>query len=105
MIIITGQLVVQAEKVSEFQDRIKPVTDLATSEPGCIAYAMGIEDERSGRVVLLEKWSDEAHLLKHLERPEVAEFVGFLQEVVTDIELKMYDALHERDVAGVDTSS
>ena len=101
MIIVTGELVIDPKDLANMRGQMRSATEVARAEANCITYVMAIEDEGTGSVVILEKWTDEAALQAHLARPEVQAFVGLLQRVVTEIDLRMYDASNERVVAGV----
>ena len=101
MIIVTGQLTISPSQLQDMSEQIASAMQFARADAGCIAYSMAIEDAKNGRVIILEKWEDEASLKAHLSQPEVESFVELLQRVVTDIDLKMYDAQNERVVADV----
>jgi quinol monooxygenase YgiN len=69
----------------------KPHVEGALTQRGCVRYAWTADPAVSGRVYVLEEWSDEAALAAHLAGPHYRAMLGHLQGFgITDVKVKKY---------------
>ena len=53
-----------------------PHVEAALAQPGCLAYAWAADPATPGRVVVYERWRDEASLAAHLAGPAYRAMFG-----------------------------
>ena len=97
MIIIIGYLDVKPSDVDEYLTDVSALTTIARTEKGCLFYTVTSEDAAAGRLLIVERWRDQASLTAHLEAPHTAEFVSKWMNRMTN-DLRKYDASNERSL-------
>jgi quinol monooxygenase YgiN len=75
MILITGTVVVTAEKRAAFLKAAESHVSLSRKEPGCIAHGCHEDTMAPGTFVFLEKWKDQAAVNEHFAKDYSRAFV------------------------------
>ena len=69
-IFITGTIAIEPERRDALLTAIRPlVRATRDDEPGCLEYAFTADTVEDDRIVVLERWRDEATLAVHFEHP------------------------------------
>ena len=69
-IFITGTIAIEPERRDALLAAIRPlVRATRDDEPGCLEYAFTADTVEDDRIVVLERWRDEATLAVHFEHP------------------------------------
>ena len=69
-IFITGTIAIEPERRDALLTAIRPlVRATRDDEPGCLEYAFTADTVEDDRIVVLERWHDEATLAAHFEHP------------------------------------
>jgi quinol monooxygenase YgiN len=97
MVIVAGHFVVDpADQEAFVAGRIEAMTATRT-EPGCLEYVMAADAADPSRVILFERWADQAALDAHLAR--IAEHGSQATgPAPTGFVVKVYDVAAERDL-------
>lgn len=65
-VLITGTIEVDPDRRQGLLDAVRPLVERTRKEePGCLEYAFTADTVEDGRVVVLERWADEATLAAH----------------------------------------
>lgn len=76
-------VVIQADAIPAQADALKTVlrglADASRREPGCLAYAVLVDNANPARVIITEAWQDAAALAAHRQTPHVAAALSALQ--------------------------
>lgn len=94
MIILMGYVHLDPSDVKEFLADIEVIGPGTRAEKGCLFYAVALDDARIGRMVVAERWQDQASLTAHLEGPQTASFQRWMNRIKIDV--LRYDASNER---------
>lgn len=78
MIIVHGQVLVQAEHVAEALTLSLAHVRRSRLEPGCIAHGVSQDVEQPGRLVFVEQWASMAALQAHFMVPDSRAFAKAL---------------------------
>jgi len=66
-VLIAGTIEVDPDRRQGLLDAVRPLVERTRKdEPGCLEYAFTADTVEGGRVVVLERWADEATLAAHL---------------------------------------
>ena len=69
-IFITGTIAIEPERRDALLTAIRPlVRATRDDEPGCLEYAFTADTVEDDRIVVLERWRNEATLAAHFEHP------------------------------------
>lgn len=63
MLIVAGHLQVDPRQRDAYVRRCREVVELARAHPGCLDFAIAADPLDGGRVLVHERWTDEASLL------------------------------------------
>ncbi len=74
MIIVMGYVHLAPSDVNEFLADIEVIGPGTRAEKGCLFYAVALDNARAGRMVVAERWQDQASLTAHLQGPQTASF-------------------------------
>ena len=95
MLIITGTLSVLPDDLSCFIADISGLAAATRKRDGNLSYDIAVIDAAAGRLLVAERWRDEASLAAHLRAEDTTAFVsrwaGRLRGGV-----RVYDAANER---------
>lgn len=94
MIVVMGYIHLATSDVKEFLDDIEVIGPGTRAEKGCLFYAVTLDDASAGRMVVTERWQDQASLTAHFEGPQTASFQRWVNRI--RIEVLRYDASNER---------
>ena len=84
MIIVLGSVTVGEDKISEALEHSKIHVARSRTEPGCISHAVYEDPDVKGKLVFIEKWSDQAFLDEHFRVPESGEFVKAIRKLAVE---------------------
>lgn len=72
-VLITGTIDVPPEQRGALLEAVRPLVERTRrDEPGCLEYAFTADTVDAGRVVVLERWEDEASLAAHFLHENMA---------------------------------
>jgi quinol monooxygenase YgiN len=89
-----GYVHLNPSDVKEFLADIQVIGPGTRAEKGCLFYAVALEDARAGRMLVVERWQDQASLTAHLEGAQTASFQKWMNRIKIDV--LRYDAPNER---------
>lgn len=95
MLIVTGYMHVEPIDVAEFSVDIEALAIIARQRDGNLSYDVAVDDPLTGRMLVAERWRDQAALTAHLHAPDTVAFVGRWQGRMRGNIVK-YDAMNER---------
>jgi len=95
MLIVTGYVYVEPPDVAEFAADIQVLAHSAKQRGGGTFYAVAVDDRAAGRLLVVERWRDQASLTAHLDAPETLTFVERWRGRMRG-DLRKYDAANER---------
>ena len=75
MLIVIGTVHVDPSDAVRFASEIEALAKTTRTRAGCLFYAGALEDAAAGRMLVAERWTDQAALTAHLEAPDVRAFV------------------------------
>ena len=97
MLIITGHMHVDPADLAPFTADLKALATETRKRPGCISYDAVVEDPLLGRLLISERWADQAALSAHLQAADTIAFVRRWSGKMRG-EIRKYDAFNERDI-------
>lgn len=80
MIVITGTVRLQANKLEAARPHLRAFIEATRKEDGCLAYDFGEDPFDPGRLIASEAWRDEAALGAHLKSAHFAAWIGAVQD-------------------------
>lgn len=95
MIIVMGYITLQPSDVSGFIADMQPFATTTRAEDGCLFFGATAEDAAAGRILVAERWRDQAALTAHLAAPATEAFVKIWAGRMTG-EILKFDAANER---------
>jgi len=101
MLLVAGEIVVDADAVERVRDALRTMEDETRKEAGCLTYAFSVDINDPTKVRLIERWESMAALEKHIASPHMAAFgvaVGAIQPRAVDI--KAYEIKGEVALPG-----
>lgn len=94
MLIVAGHFLVDpADQAAFVASKVEAMTRTRT-EPGCLEYAMTADPVDAGRVILFERWADQASFDAHMVA--LADAPKSDGPVPQGFEVKIYDIAGER---------
>ena len=104
MLIVTGYVHLALPDVSAFIDEMTTFAQAARSRAGCLFFAVAPEDAGTGRILVAERWRDQAALDAHLAAEDTVAFVlrwgGRMRR-----QLATFDASNQRPLTASQTSN
>lgn len=97
MLIITGYMHVDPAELTQFFADLKALAVTTRERTGNISYDAAIDDRQSGRLLISERWADQAALSAHLEAADTVRFVSRWHGRIRG-DIRKYDASNERDL-------
>lgn len=99
MVIVGGIFEVEPDQRDEFVASRHESMRTSRAEPGCLEYVVGADPIEPGRVVLFERWADQASLDAHIagirQAPPAPGGVAPKSATIT-----VYDVSGERSLGG-----
>jgi quinol monooxygenase YgiN len=74
MIVLMGYLHLDPAHVAAFMADVQAVGADTRAEPGCLFYGIAVDDAPAGRMLLAQRWQDQAALGAHLDAPATKAF-------------------------------
>jgi quinol monooxygenase YgiN len=95
MLIVAGYLYVSTGDIERFLVEFQTLAVDTRQREGNISYDAALEDPQCGKLILLERWADQAALSAHLNAGNTVEFVNRWEGLMRG-DLRKYDAINER---------
>ncbi len=95
MLIVTGYVNVDSADLAEFAAELKSLAAATRQRAGNISYDAALDDPETGRLLVAERWRDQAALTAHLEAEDTLAFVNRWQGRMRG-DIRKYDASNER---------
>lgn len=95
MLIVMGYMHVDPADLAEFCADLKSLSRATRRREGNISYDAAVDDTGDGRLLIAERWTDEAALSAHLQAPDTRAFVQRWQGRIRG-DIRKYDASNER---------
>ncbi|MEA1651148.1 putative quinol monooxygenase [Nitrospirillum sp. BR 11164] len=95
MLIVMGHVQVAPSAMEEFATDIQALARSVRRREGNLSYAVAVEDPSAGRLLVAERWRDQASLSAHLDAPDTRAFVDKWQGRMAG-DIRKYDAANER---------
>ena len=95
MLIISGYVHVRPEDLVAFMSDTQFLSEAVRRREGNYSYNIAVEDSSAGKLLISERWKDQAALSAHLESADTLDFVHRWQGRMT-VEVLKYDAFNER---------
>ena len=93
MIIVSGEISLDAGKAAQVMDAAKAMMAETRKEDGCISYNYGVSVVDPATLVILERWRDQAAVDFHFATPHMATFLAALGELsIADFSVNRYNA-------------
>ena len=97
MIIVLGYIHLNPADVDDFVTDVRAIIPGTRAQKGCLFYTATVDDARSGRMLIAERWQDQESLTAHLESSTSTAFLTKWTKRLTSDVLK-YDASNERSL-------
>ncbi|WP_260596928.1 putative quinol monooxygenase [Sphingomonas endolithica] len=95
MLIVTGTLFVPPTDLARFVAEMGALAAVTRKRSGNLSYDTAVLDAATGRLLVAERWRDEAALAAHLRADETEAFVSrWAPHLQGDV--RVYDADNER---------
>jgi quinol monooxygenase YgiN len=95
MVIVIGTFVVDPDRRTEFIAERHERMRTSRAEAGCLEYTFAADPLQAGRVLLTERWADQAALDAHLAAPAPAD-AGKPAVAPKEASIVVYDVTGER---------
>lgn len=95
MLIVIGHIHIEAADVTAFIAEMARFGEAARARYGCLFFAVGPEDSAAGRILVAERWRDQAALDAHLAAEDTAAFVTRWKSRM-ESDVSKFDAANER---------
>jgi quinol monooxygenase YgiN len=96
LIIIAGRVHIDPADVQEFIAEAQATYPVAAANPGNVLISFCVHDEDAGIITVLEQWTSEDALQRHLSAPEIVEIFTKWGPRMRN-EVRKFDAINERD--------
>ena len=97
MLIVTGYMYIAPALIAAFVRDLQSLAIAARRREDNISYGAAVDDPLAGRLLIAERWRDQAALTAHLHASETVAFLARWDKLFRGGILK-YDALRERDL-------
>jgi quinol monooxygenase YgiN len=97
MLIVTGYMHVDPADLAQFITELRALAFSTRKRSGAIAYDAAVDDPQSGRLLITERWLDQAALSAHLQAADTTAFISRWSGKMRG-EIRQYDASNERDI-------
>ncbi|MEX6506444.1 putative quinol monooxygenase [Jiella sp. M17.18] len=95
MLVVIGHIHIEATDVAVFLAEMATFGEAARAHDGCLFFAVAPEDFAAGRMLVAERWRDQAALDNHLAAEDTAAFVARWGSRMKSDVVK-FDAANER---------
>jgi quinol monooxygenase YgiN len=97
MLIITGYIYVDLADLAQFRADLTALAAVTRQRAGNISYDAAIDTSEPGRLLMAERWVDQAALNAHLAAADTIAFVDRWGGLFR-ADIRKYDASNERDL-------
>lgn len=97
MIIVMGYITLHPSDVPGFIADMQHFAATTKAEDGCLFFSATVEAAAAGRILVAERWRDQAALTAHLAAPATEAFVKIWAGKMKGEVLK-FDAANEREL-------
>jgi len=97
MLIITGHMHVDPADLAPFIADLQALATETRKRPGCISYAAAVDNPHAARLLISERWADQAALSAHLQAADTIAFIRRWSGKMRG-DIRKYDAFNERDI-------
>ena len=97
MIVVIGYMHVEPNEFEQFFDDLEVLATAARKRMGNISFDAAASDAKIGRLLIAERWSNQAALTAHLDATDTVDFVRRWQHRMWG-DIRKYDASNERGV-------
>ncbi|MEN3167779.1 antibiotic biosynthesis monooxygenase [Gluconobacter sp. OJB] len=98
MLIVTGTLSVVPSDLTNFMADLGPLAEATRRRDGSLFYHTAVLDARTGQLLVVERWRDEAALAAYLRSADTIAFLASWQGRLKS-GIRVYDAENERPIA------
>ncbi len=92
MILVSGVLVIDPANLDRATELVAALTAATRAEPGNLDYSFSSVLGEPGRLVITERWEDQAAIDSHMTAPHFVEFMGAAGELgVSHVEIDQYE--------------
>lgn len=99
MILVSGYLVIDPANLDRATELVVDLTAATRAEPGNIDYSFSSVLGDPGRLIITERWEDQAAIDAHMAAPHFIEFMGATAELgVSGVEITKYEIASESKV-------
>ena len=96
MILVSGFFVIDPTKLDRATELVTALVSTTREEPGNIDYSFASVLGDPGRLVITERWEDQASLDAHMVAPHFLEFMGATGELgITQAEVTKFEIASE----------
>ncbi|UES59797.1 antibiotic biosynthesis monooxygenase (plasmid) [Roseibium aggregatum] len=95
MLIVTGYIHVDPANLAEFITDVKSLALTTRRRVGNLAYDAALDDPEVGRLLIAERWADQAALTAHIQAGDTVAFVNRWRGRIRG-DIRKYDASNER---------
>ena len=95
MLIVTGTISVLPSDLAVFIADLQGLAVVTRQRDGNLSYDAGILDPSVGKVLVAERWKDQAALTGHLRADDTMAFVRRWQDRISG-DVRKFDAVNER---------
>jgi quinol monooxygenase YgiN len=96
MILVSGVLVIDPANLDRATELVVALTAATRAEPGNLDYSFSSVLGDPGRLVITERWEDQAAIDEHMVAPHFLEFMGAAGDLgVSHVEIIKYDIAGE----------
>lgn len=97
MLLVTGYMHVDPADLTQFLGDLRVLAAATRQRTGNISYDAAVDDPQAGRLLILERWSDQSALSAHLNAVDTVAFVSRWQGRMHG-DIRKYDGSNERDL-------
>ena len=96
MILVSGFFVIDPAKLDRATELVSVLVKTTREEPGNIDYSFASVLGDPGRLVITERWEDQAALDAHMVAPHFVEFMGAAGELgISEAEITKFEIASE----------
>jgi quinol monooxygenase YgiN len=97
MLIVTGYMHVEPSELVRFEAELQALIAVTRQRAGNLFYDAVVADPQAGRLLIAERWRDQAALTAHLEAADTAAFIERWQHRMRG-DIRKYDASNGREL-------
>jgi quinol monooxygenase YgiN len=99
MLIVMGYMHVDRADLTEFYADLEQLAITARQRQGNVSYDAALDDTEAGRLLVAERWADQAALTSHLLAEDTLAFIERWQSRMRG-DIRKYDASNEKELGG-----